>query len=149
MCADAETNQYFSKMISRLRDDDVSRRIQTDPLLLKIGLAMFMIKTADNFNDTSQRLRAASKLLGELRTQSQDSSGTYIQFLRPELWEIWERAFLAFKVDKSLLIRMGHVLLTILSYARGVLLKQSADISMLTSFEQLFKLVLYNRSTYC
>lgn len=125
--------------LCRLRNDDVARRIPTDPLLLKFGTSMFLQKGEEGFNDFSQRLRAASRILGQLRHVIGDCTATLLDFMHPEYWPRWEKTFDYFMHDNSLLIRMGQALLSIFPFARGYLLKNQKPIDSLLAFQDLFR----------
>lgn len=125
--------------LSRMHDDDVTRRIKSDPILMRYGTSMIAVKNGEGFNDFSQRLRAASRLLGSLRTVFENPSLTLLDAMAAWHWDKWHTALLTFKSDHSLLIRIGHALQSIFPFAKGRLLRLGQPTDNLTAFEQLYR----------
>lgn len=132
--------------LNRLKDDDVSTRIKSDGLLTKMASAMFAFRGDLGFNDSSQKLRAASILLGSLRSVTKNPAHTFLHFLKVEQWTFWKVAIVDY--TNARLIRTGQVVDTIITYARGYLLEHCdyEDFEFhgntLRNFQDLFRSVI-------
>ena len=132
-------SEGFENFLFRMRDDDVTRRIKSDPILMRYGSSIYMRKDGDGFNDFSQRLRAASKLLGALRIVFEDPSLLFMHAMECHHWQKWVDALTSFSADHSLLLRIGHVLQSMFPFVRGYLLRKRRSTTSLTEFEQLYR----------
>ena len=146
------SESFYQKVIGKMRQDDITRLIQNDSLLVQFGERMFYRKDMDEHtpNQVSSRLRELGRLLKKIRVNSQMKISSIKQAIHPSNFnvllqsvrEVAEYDESTHKFGKgSVALRLGYSLKKCSAVLKADAHKQNDTelVKVTDSFDALFK----------